>query len=99
MPVEAFEDKWTPEPNTGCHLWVRSLATNGYGQYWTGTHNVRAHRHAYQLAYGSIPEGLVMDHLCREKTCVNPEHLEAVTQWENLRRGKNTFVSNPGRHR
>lgn len=46
-----------------------------------------AHRLSYTLAYGSIPEGLVIDHLCRTPVCVRPDHLEAVTQQENMRRG------------
>jgi hypothetical protein len=49
--------------------------------------NVRAHRIAYEMTKGLIPEGLVIDHLCRVHCCVNPDHLEAVTQLENVRRG------------
>lgn len=55
--------------------------------------NARAHRYAYELAYGPIAEGLVIDHLCRNKPCVRPDHLEAVTNAENIRRGKNAKVS------
>jgi hypothetical protein len=48
---------------------------------------IRAHRFAYELLVGPIPEGLVIDHLCRNRRCVNPAHLEPVTAEENWRRG------------
>ena len=51
-----------------------------------------AHRVAYELAIGDIPSGLVIDHLCREHLCVYPEHLEPVTQAENVRRGRSTYT-------
>ena len=94
--IAHFDEKWIPEPNTGCHLWTAAVSTRGYGHYSNGKKMVRAHRHAYERVNGPVPEGLVLDHLCRQKLCVNPEHLEAVTQRENLRRGVNTFVTNPG---
>jgi hypothetical protein len=74
-------------PWTGC--WIFNGATsNGYGivknadGYPSG-----AHRLMYEAAKGQIPDGLVLDHLCRVPCCVNPDHLEAVTQEENIRRG------------
>lgn len=54
-----------------------------YGRY----HNDRAHRRSYETFKGPIPEGLTIDHLCRETLCINPDHLEAVTRQENSRRG------------
>src|SRR5688572_16860021 len=71
----------------GCWLWTASRILSGYGQVRFEGKNQRAHRVAYALVKGPIPEGLVLDHLCRVKHCVNPDHLEAVTQAENLRRG------------
>jgi hypothetical protein len=53
---------------------------------------MKAHRVAYERAHGLLPKGLVIDHLCRNKACVNVEHLEAVTQRENQLRGVNTFA-------
>lgn len=80
-----------PEGRPGlgpCELWAGRRMVNGYGVLSTarGT-GVLAHRWAYEQFVGPIPEGLVIDHLCRVRHCVNPDHLEAVTNEENLRRG------------
>ena len=71
-----------------CWLWTAHLFHDGYGQFDFGAKQGRAHRFAYTFFIGPIPEGYVIDHLCRVRHCVNPKHLEAVTQKENLRRGK-----------
>jgi hypothetical protein len=71
----------------GCHLFTGPLDRKGYGRESFGGRTRLAHRIAYELAFGAIPEGLEIDHLCRVRNCVNPEHLEAVTHLENLRRG------------
>lgn len=71
---------------TGCHN-VRPNK-HGYGKVRVGGGKIaRAHRVAYECAKGPIPDGLVIDHLCRNKACCNPDHLEAVTQRENTLRG------------
>jgi hypothetical protein len=72
-----------------CWEWTDSLATYGYGYLTIATgEQVRAHRWAYEnLGRGTLIEGMVIDHLCRNKACVNPKHLEQVTYWENTRRG------------
>jgi HNH endonuclease len=72
------------EQGEGCWLWTGAI-DRGYGQFvWNG--RKRAHRVAYELIIGPIPEGLELDHLCRNKSCVRPEHLEPVTKAENIRR-------------
>lgn len=76
-----------------CWLWTAGTNPLGYGRYNLTWRNgkpqglVLAHRHAWQSLVGPIPEGLVLDHLCRVPACVNPDHLEPVTQAENIRRG------------
>jgi hypothetical protein len=76
---------YTIDPDTGCWIWQLSTA-NGYGQVWFFGRLYRAHRLFYILLVGDIPEGLQIDHRCRLRLCVNPDHLEAVTGPENVRR-------------
>jgi hypothetical protein len=71
----------------GCWRWVGALDTNGYGAFRINGKNVLTHRYSYEGIKGSIPKGLYIDHLCRIKNCVNPDHLEAVTHSENVKRG------------
>jgi HNH endonuclease len=84
---------WTPEGRgtreSPCWLWLASLGASGYGQFSIGGREgpVVAHRIAYELERGEIPEGLTLDHLCRNRMCVNPWHLEPVPLAENIRRG------------
>lgn len=70
-----------------CWLWTASCGEYGYGQYGTGGKNYRAHRYAYEMTYGKIPDDMVLDHLCRNVKCVNPSHLEVVDVRENTVRG------------
>jgi hypothetical protein len=75
--------------NSGCWEWGGHKDYKGYGRLKDeNRRQVFAHRVSYQLAFGSIPHGMVIDHLCRNPSCVNPDHLEAVTNSENVRRGK-----------
>lgn len=86
VPVEVRLDQNVIELETGCRIWQGSKVGAGYGVVSTGNRRVYVHRLAYELANGPIPEGLEIDHLCAVKDCVNPEHLEAVTHAENMRR-------------
>lgn len=88
---ESFLERVHKVELTGCWLWTGYVNKNsGYGMwsYWVGgnTRTEYAHRFAYTILVGPIPDGLVLDHRCYVKTCVNPDHLEAVTQKENLLR-------------
>ena len=69
-----------------CHIWKGNISDTGYGRYGDGGVSHLTHRYAYVRAYGEIPDGLSIDHLCRVCACVNPDHLEAVTLAENTRR-------------
>jgi hypothetical protein len=85
----------------GCWLWTGSIVHTGYGSFniGRGTHGSdSAHRVAYLLAVGCIPPKMQLDHLCRVRHCVNPRHLEVVTQQENLRRGTALITSCPQGH-
>lgn len=75
----------------GCWVWVGRKNRNGYGRAcWQGKEPV-AHRLVYELVVGTIPEGMFLDHLCRNRACCNPEHLEPVTPQVNTLRG-NTIL-------
>lgn len=80
------------DPMTGCWEWRRSKS-NGYGMMSYKGKYQNAHRVFYQQRYGPLPDHLHVDHLCRNKGCVNPDHLEAVTRHENARRGDNTKLN------
>lgn len=69
-----------------CWIWQGRTDRLGYGRYGTG--NLIAHRVAYEFMVGPIPDGLTLDHLCRNRRCVNPAHLEAVTLHTNILRGQ-----------
>ncbi len=77
---------WAKVDKSGdCWLWTARLSHNGYGRFV----NQAAHRTAYEMLVGPIPEGMQLDHLCRVRRCVNPSHLEPVTPRENLMRSEN----------
>jgi hypothetical protein len=69
-----------------CWPWQGTVLASGYGQFRVGLGHARAHRYAYELLVGPIPDGLTIDHLCRNRACVNPAHMEPVTASENVKR-------------
>lgn len=84
MDIRArFFDKTIPEPNTGCWLWLGPLNELGYGRASLMGKRRLAHRASYEMTKGPIPAGLEIDHICRVRCCVNPDHLEPVTSREN----------------
>lgn len=92
MPASAIADRFFAKVNAEGPCWEWTAATmkqNGYGVFNRGRSDgtVLAHRFSYELLVGPIPDGLQLDHLCRNRICVNPDHLEPVTQRENLLRG------------
>jgi hypothetical protein len=84
---ERFMKYVAPEPNSGCWLWAGTLDSSGYGLIWDGKTNKKAHRISHELLKGPIPPRMEIDHKCRVRCCVNPDHLEVVTHRENFMRG------------
>lgn len=82
---------WRQVYKTGdCWNWLGARNVSGYGKFWTiDGRTVRPHRWAYEHEVGPIPDGLQLDHLCRNRGCVRPDHLEAVTSKVNTSRGGN----------
>ncbi len=85
-----FEEKYIPEPNSGCWLWLGALICQRppkmYGTLkWSGKKRL-AHVISYEISGRKIPPGLSLDHKCRNTMCVNPDHLEPVTHIVNCRR-------------
>jgi hypothetical protein len=79
--IERFNRFWKKVGT--CHSWQNALDKDGYGTFYFIKKNRRAHRVAYFIKYGDIKEGMVIDHICRNRSCVNPEHLRQVTRLEN----------------
>jgi hypothetical protein len=85
-PVDRFLEKVAPSAS-GCFEWQGSKTPDGYGWFSWNHRATLAHRWSYEAVRARIPEGMVIDHLCRNTCCVNPLHLECVSMGENTRRG------------
>lgn len=89
-PMEIAE----PEPNTGCYLWPLGTTTDGYGVFQLRGRKMYAHRWSYLVAFGHLPEGVLVLHKCDTPACVNPDHLFLGSQKDNM-----DDASNKGRIR
>jgi len=78
--------------NTGCWEWTKSLTHNGYAQTKINKEYWRVHRLSYEIYRDKIPVGLCIDHMCENRKCVNPNHLEPVTIGENILRSNKTLA-------
>jgi len=72
---------------TDCIESKKGITTNGYSRIRINNKNIQAHRWVWELVNGQIPEGFVIDHICRNRKCVLPEHLRMITQQENIMAG------------
>lgn len=88
-------DRHRVDEKTGCWLWEGATNPDGYGMVWSSERSkaIGAHRAYYMRYIGPIPNDYQLDHLCRTPLCVNPDHLEPVTQAENVRRGATPKLS------
>jgi len=75
---------------TDCWIWPYGTHRDGYGSLQIDNVSYEAHRWMFEIIKGKVPKGLELDHLCRNRNCLNPEHLEMVTHAENCRRGANS---------
>lgn len=101
--IDRFEDKYIPEPNSGCWLWTGAVKELGYGVIGLGRREqgtAKAHRVSYELYKGKIPDGMSILHSCDNPSCVNPAHLSVGTLSDNMRdcvkKGRNFCPDNSG---
>lgn len=85
--------EYTVDEETGCWNWIGYRNPNGYALKHHNGKQVPAHRYMWEKVNGPMPEGLEPDHLCRNRGCVNPDHVEPVTHTENVRRSRSTKLT------
>lgn len=94
-PIEdRFISRIEVRPESDCWYWTGFLNAQGYGHITLKGRLIPVHRFSYELFVGAIPAGLVLDHLCRNRACANPWHLEPVTNRENILRGEAQAATN-----
>lgn len=96
--VDRFDSTYRVS-ESGCWEWTGSTTHNGYGQFYDGTGMIRAHRYAWGRENGPIPDGLVVDHLCHVRKCVNPAHMRLLTASENQQNRRGVQARNSSGYR
>ena len=91
---ERFKSGFSIDCESGCWLWNKSKNIKGYGTIFAHGRATRVHRFSYESFYGPVPKGLVLDHICRVRNCVNPTHLRLVTNKENILAGEGLAAKN-----
>lgn len=91
---ERFWSKVDKDGPGGCWVWMAGRSAQGYGRFWIDGDTRAAYRVAYEVLVGPVPDGLQLDHLCRNRACVNPGHLEPVTVVTNVMRGVSFAAEN-----
>ena len=84
---QRMEEHINYEPNSGCWIWGGATTHDGYAVYKINNKTYYAHRSVYEKEKGPIPDGLTLDHICRVRCCVNPNHLEPMTLRDNIAKG------------
>jgi hypothetical protein len=92
-PSTVNPSMYTVDPDTGCWNWNGLVYHSGYGRAPSNKGAMTAHRWAYEILGGVVPDGKQLDHLCRNRRCINPDHLEPVTAKENIRRSPRTKLT------
>jgi hypothetical protein len=90
--------EFPPEASLACWEWTGAKTTTNYGHFRLNGRTTKSYRVSYATFVGKIPDGLTIDHLCRNRVCVNPMHLEAVSHQENMRRIPGITSQYPGVH-
>src|ERR1700722_1233515 len=82
--IEKFSESYIPEPMSGCWIWVLYTDKRGYGYFWIKDRKHTAHRASLMLLGLEVPNDMEVDHICKNRSCVNPKHWRVVTKKENL---------------
>lgn len=82
-PEARFKAKVRKDPGSGCWIWTASTDRDGYGWFWSNGVMGAAHRWSYENFIATIPAGVQIDHICRNRSCVNPDHLRPATNKQN----------------